>query len=335
MGGPSAREVFEAFDGYWERSYPKVKRVVFENWLQNDRTEAMRLCRETEGNVDIVSYIRPLDTLKVAESPYAKVVKSRDVTWFGVWFNQRKKESKWRDIRLRKAISYAINREELLKYAAKGNAYNLGGSIPPGAYGHNPELTPHSFNAEKAKTLLSEAGYPNGFKLKAITFEAWRLEAQIICKMLERIALEPSLEVLSWPAYFQKMYVPALKEPPEKQEWDLSISDTQDYYGHTAASFLTWGPLEESDIRWMEYNPSYQAKWKDLVTTRDRDIQERKIRHLSRYLHDKFRAISIYSPISLYAVNKEVNFVPQKDGHMRLKETSVTENHWSVRGKNN
>ncbi len=38
----------------------------------------MRLCRETEGAVDIVSFIRPLDTLKVAESKFAKVVKSRD-----------------------------------------------------------------------------------------------------------------------------------------------------------------------------------------------------------------------------------------------------------------
>jgi hypothetical protein len=37
----------------------------------------------------------------------------------------------------------------------------------------------------------------------------------------------------------------------------------------------------------------------------------------------------------LYAVNKEVNFVPQKFGFLRLKETSVTDRHWSISGKNN
>jgi hypothetical protein len=42
----------------------------------------------------------------------------------------------------------------------------------------------------------------------------------------------------------------------------------------------------------------------------------------------------IYSPLSLYAVNKEVDFVPQKSVFLRLKETSVTDKHWSIRGKN-
>ncbi|NIO10004.1 MAG: hypothetical protein GTO40_19165, partial [Deltaproteobacteria bacterium] len=131
----SDRVVLEAYEGYWDPRYPKVKTVIFDNTFLKDREEAMRLCRETEGAVDIVSFIRPLDTLKVAKSPFAKVVKSRDFTQTHSAINQRKKNSKWRDIRLRKALSHALNREELLKYGTKGNAYNLGGHIPPGARG--------------------------------------------------------------------------------------------------------------------------------------------------------------------------------------------------------
>ena len=100
----SDRAVLEAFEDYWELGYPKVERVIFDNTLTGNRDEAMRLCREKEGAVDIVSYIRPLDTLKVAESAFAKVVKCRDIAVFGSWFNRRKKDSKWRDIRLRKAL---------------------------------------------------------------------------------------------------------------------------------------------------------------------------------------------------------------------------------------
>ena len=65
---PKDRVVLEAYENYWDRRYPKVKRIIFENILIGDRKEAMRLCRETEGEVDIVSDIRPLDTLKVAAS---------------------------------------------------------------------------------------------------------------------------------------------------------------------------------------------------------------------------------------------------------------------------
>jgi ABC-type transport system substrate-binding protein len=98
FGRPSNQLVLEAYEGYWDRRYPKVKRVIFENTLIGNRKEAMRLCREEEGSVDIVSHIRPLDTLKVAESPFAKVVKSRDIGLLWGVFNQRKKDSKWRDM---------------------------------------------------------------------------------------------------------------------------------------------------------------------------------------------------------------------------------------------
>jgi peptide/nickel transport system substrate-binding protein len=160
--------VLEAFEDYWDPRYPKVKRVIFDNTLIGGRKEAMRLCRETEGSVDIVSRIRPLDTLKVAMSKFAKVVKSRDVSALVGWINQRKKGSKWRDIRLRRALNYVVNRKELWKYSAKGNGYNLGGYIPSGVYGHNPDLDLYTYDTTKARALLAEAGYPNGFVVKVI-----------------------------------------------------------------------------------------------------------------------------------------------------------------------
>jgi ABC-type transport system substrate-binding protein len=73
--------------------------------------------------------------------------------------------------------------------------------------------------------------------------------------------------------------------------------------------------------------------WKDMARTVDTKAQEEKIRKMVQYLHDGAYSLNIYSPLSLYAVNKEVNFVPQKYQWLRLMETSVTDNHWSVRGE--
>jgi ABC-type transport system substrate-binding protein len=333
-GRPSDRLMLEAYEGYWDRRYPKVKRVIFDNTLMENRKEAMRLCRETEGAVDIVNFIRPLDTLKVAESKYAKVVKSRDVTTLGGWFNQRKEGSKWRDIRLRKAVNYAINRKELWKYAAKGNAYNLGGfRIPPGAYGHNPNLTLYTYDTTKARSLLAEAVYPEGFEVKIITSEAWKLEAQIMKRMLERIGLKVRLDVSTFSEYLRKVYIPLLDKPPEEQEWDMTIHIGHDLYGHTGATFFTWGYTEESDFRWIEYDAVYEEMWKDMARTVDPEAQEEKIRQMAQYHRNRAYALSIYSPLSLYAVNKEVNFVPQKSFQVRFKEASLTDNHWSVRAE--
>jgi peptide/nickel transport system substrate-binding protein len=332
FGRPSDRLVLEAFEDYWDLQYPKVERVIFDSTLLGDRKEAMRLCRETEGAVDIVSLIRPLDTLKVAMSKFAKVVKSRDFTLLASWFNQRKRGSKWRDVRLRKAVNYAINRKELWKYAARGNAYNLEGfPIPSGAFGHNPNLPPWTYDTTRARALLAEAGYPVGFEVKIITPEAWRLETQIIKRMLERVGLKPKLDVLTFPEWYRKIYIHLLDKPPEEQDWDISIYCWMDLLGHTGGTHLTFGYLEESDFRWIEYDPVYEKMWKDMARTVDSAEQEEKIRQMVKYVYAY--STFIYSPLTLYAVNKEVNFVPQKFQWLRLKETSVTDNHWSIRGE--
>jgi ABC-type transport system substrate-binding protein len=309
--------------------------VIFENRLIGDRQEATRLCRETDGNVDIVSHIRPLETLHVAESKFAKVVKSRDITLMMGFINQRKKNGKWKNVLLRKALNHAINREELWRFAAKGNAFNLEGNIiPTNAYGHNSELIPYSYNVEKARQLVADAGYPNGFHLKILTTEAWSLETQIIAKMLERVGLHVTLNVLEVPEMLQKYYVPVLDKRPEEQDWDILLRVSRDVWGHPGASLLAWG-IEESDFRWTEYDPAFEEMWRGMVGTADSGLQERTIQQMARYFHERAYGLFIYSPISLYAVNKDINFVPQKSGYLCFKETSVTENHWSVLGKSN
>ena len=334
LGDVSDRFLLEAFDGYWDRRYPKVKRIIFDNTLTATRQEAMRLCREEKGAVDLVSHIRPLDTLKVAESDFAKVLKSKDPTQLGGWFNQRKSGSKWKDFRLRKAVNYAINREELWKYAAKGNAYNLGGFIPPGAFGHNQNLTRFRYDTDEARRLLIEAGYPNGFEISMITYDTWKLEAQLIGRMLGRIGIKVNLDILPAPQYYRKVYIPILDQPPREQDWDITMWYIADWFGHTGASFLGYNFIEESNYRWIEYDPEYEAMWKEMVTTVEKDAQEDKIQQMVQYVYDKGYNMVFYFPLFFWAVSKEVNFVPHESSILRLKETSVTENHWSVRGKN-
>ena len=322
--------VLEAYKRYWDDRLPKIKTVIFDNTLVKNSEEAMRLCRETEGSVDIVSFISPIDTLKIAESRFAKVVKSRDFTQIHSAINQRKPNSKWRDIRLRKALSHGLNREELWQYGAKGNAYNLGGHIPPGARGHNPNLTLYKYDITKARSLLAEAGYPEGFEMKLITPEAQKLEAQVMKRMYERIGLKVELEVFTFRDWVFKVLTPT-EEKARKEDWDVSVCYNNDSFGHSAVAHLMYPFLEASSIRWIEYDQVYEDMWKDMVKTVDQKKQDEKMRKIEAYIYDRAYAVFIYSPLNLYAVNKEVNFVPQKFLRLRLKETSVSDNHWSVR----
>src|SRR5262245_66497557 len=77
--------------------FPRLQRIVIDNTLEQH--QAVELVKTGEGHIDVVTELRPLDTLRVAESSFAKVVKNRGalLTMFGQ-FNMRKTGSLWRDV---------------------------------------------------------------------------------------------------------------------------------------------------------------------------------------------------------------------------------------------
>jgi len=99
----SDRVVLEANLDYWNPlRFPRLKRIVFDNTLS--QKEAVELVKTAEGQVDLVTELSPLETLQVAQSPFAQVVKNRGaLTTVLGFFNMRKAGSPWRDIRLRQA----------------------------------------------------------------------------------------------------------------------------------------------------------------------------------------------------------------------------------------
>ena len=86
----SDRVVLEANTDYWNHSrFPRLKRIVFDNTFS--QKEAVDLVKTGEGRVDLVTELSPLETLRVAQSPFATVVKNRGslMTVFG-HFNTQK-----------------------------------------------------------------------------------------------------------------------------------------------------------------------------------------------------------------------------------------------------
>ena len=152
--------------------------------------------------------------------------------------------------------------------------------------------------------------------------------------MLERIGLKPQVEILTFPEFASRVNIFFLDKPPENTDWDMTIGYYCDWYGYPGLSMLTLGFLEGSWHRWIEYDPVYEEMWRDMAKTVDSDKREEKARDMQQYVYDRAYMLFIYSPINLYAVNKEVSFVAYKNSFLCLKETSVTDKHWSIREEN-
>ena len=82
---------------------------------------------------------------------------------------------------------------------------------------------------------------------------------------------------------------------------------------------------------WGLKKPELQRLSEQVLHTVDRDQQQALIRQMERHTHDQAYFLFLYAPIQLYAVNKAVQFVPHVTGLFISGETSVTDEHWSVR----
>jgi peptide/nickel transport system substrate-binding protein len=325
------RVILEANPDYWDRSHmPRLKRIVFDNTL--GQKEAVELVKTSEGRVDVVTELNPLDTLRVAESPFATVVKNRGslLTVFGL-FNVRKAESPWRDVRLRQAVNIAINRDDLIRYATKGNGVIIPALVPVQGFGYDPDLAPYPFDPVKARHLLREAGYPDGLALTLIAPEVLQVQATVVSKMLEQAGFRVELQMLDAVTYTRKTRLPDLDQPPEQQPWDIALRMWFDSLNFPAFELYHTSALDgPSD--WVNEEPELRQLYEEVLRTVDRERQQELIRRMERHTHDQAYFLFLYNPIQLYAVNKAVEFVPYVT-RFSLAETAVTAQHWSVREK--
>jgi ABC-type transport system substrate-binding protein len=327
------RLVLQANMDYWDPSrFPRLQRIIFDNTL--DQKKAVELVKTDEGHVDVVTELRPLDTLRVAESPFAKVIKNRDalLTVFGQ-FNMLKTESPWRDIRLRQAANLAINREDVVRYAAKGNGLVIPALLPAQTFGHNPDLKPYPFEPARARALLREAGYPDGLALTLIAPEDLEVQAIVVGKMLEQGGFTVTLELLDPTAFNQKTVLSHLDQPPAHQPWDIALRSMHDHGDFSGPFWLYHQFALDGFSDWVIEEPELRRLYEEMLGTVDRGHQQQVVRQMERHTRDQAYFLFLYNPIQLFAVNKAVELVPHVITLLRLGETGVTEEHWSVRAQ--
>ena len=301
--------VLEANLAYWAPSrFPRLQRIIFDNTLS--QKEAVERVKDEAGRVDLVTDLSPLETLRVTQSPAAQVVKNRGatVTVFG-FFNRRKAGSPWYDVRLRQAVNYAINREDLIRYATRGNGVIIPALVPAQGFGYDPALAPYPFGPATARRLLREVGAAEGLALHLIASE--------------------ELQILDGTTFNRKTHLGRLDAPPESQRWDIALMAYTDllnfpalqaYHQYAFDGGWNWGIADGT---------LYQLRDAVLHTV-DREQQQMLIRQMERHTQEQAHFLFLYNPIQLYAVNKAVAFVSYVT-ILNLAETGVTEQHWSVR----
>jgi peptide/nickel transport system substrate-binding protein len=155
---PGVEAVFEAFDGYWRKT-PGVKRLVMKS-IPDESTRAAAL---KTGEVDIAYLFGGALAEDVRRTQGLKIVGPivYGVYWLD-FLDQWDAKSPWHDRRVRLAASLAIDRQTINQVEMLGLGRPTGSFVPP-EFDFALKVAPLPFDPKRAKQLLVEAGYPNGF----------------------------------------------------------------------------------------------------------------------------------------------------------------------------
>ena len=155
---PGVDIVLEAYTGYW-RHAPYVKRLV----MKSVPDGTTRLAMLKKGDTDMAYCLDGTEGEEVRRDPRLTLAATRHASIFWIEFpDQWDPKSPWRDKRLRLAVNYALDRKGTNEAACLGFCPPAG-VIVPRVMDFALQVPPPPYDPQKAKQLLAEAGYPNGF----------------------------------------------------------------------------------------------------------------------------------------------------------------------------
>ena len=196
---PGVELVLEAFDGYW-RKKPAIARIV----LKVIPDESTRLVALKRGEVDIAYSIRGELAQEVERTPGLTLKPTVGSAPYWMYFpEQWDPKSPWHDKRVRLAAKYATD------YASINKALTLGfshvtGSLMPENFDFYKAVPAPVFDAAKAKALLAEAGYPNGFDAGFYTCDAaYSNLGEAVINSLAEVGIKAQLRPLERAAFYK------------------------------------------------------------------------------------------------------------------------------------
>jgi peptide/nickel transport system substrate-binding protein len=225
------------------------------------------------------------------------------------------------DVRVRRALSVAINRDALAERVMENTAKPAGQWLPPGAYSYNPEVKPLVQDVEGAKKLLAEAGFPQGFKMTLHTpndrYPNDAKTAQAVAQMWTRAGVQTTVEALPWSAYSMRA---------NRQEFGVRITGWSSSSGEASSALVNIVGTYDPEKRFGASNGSrYSNPELDALTlkagsTMDDAEREKLLQQAIKMAIDDVALVPLHQLVNTWAVRKGLQHSPRMDERTRAMD---------------
>ncbi|SKA74445.1 ABC transporter substrate-binding protein [Desulfobaculum bizertense] len=222
------RMEFTAFENYWDKKSGNVDKIILTPIKEN----ATRVAALFSGDVDFIMPVPPQDYDRIDKSEKVNLVTMPGSRIISLQLNQ-KRRPEFKDPRVRLAMIYACNNAGIAKKIMKGRAVAAGQQAPEGYVSYQADLKPR-YDLNKAKQLMKEAGYENGFTCTMISPNNRYVNDEKIAQAFVSMMAKLKIRV-------------DLKTMPKAQYWDAYDAQQADI------QMVGWHPDTEDSSNYTEF----------------------------------------------------------------------------------
>jgi peptide/nickel transport system substrate-binding protein len=222
----------------------------------------------------------------------------------------------FRDVRVRRALSLAIDRAELARRLS-APAIPTSQLVPPGIFGHDPSLRPQRHDPVEARRLLAEAGWPDGFALEFAARGLFAEAAGIVAEMLAEVGIRARVRALPEAAWFRAMHGGLLTMTISR--YGCPTGDASDLFEN---ALRTWDQGRRTGLNnYARYSSPEVDRLTDLAgRTLEMSRRQEALRGATARVLEDLPVIPLYVDQDLYAFREGVSWTPRNDNFLIASE---------------
>ncbi len=315
--------VLEANDQYW-RGAARIKTVVFRP-IPDD---AVRVAALQNGEVDVAVNIPPHLATIIANHPKIFLSTAPSIRTLQLMFVTHEYDAQHKligpykgvtaDKRVRQAIAYALDVDEIVKGVLDGKAVRTALLLTPLHFGYDPALKPIKQDLGKVKQLLTEAGFPGGLELTLNSPQGRYVRdkevAEAVTGQLTKAGIRTQLKTYEFVNYLNNLVYAHKPGPVWLIGWGTATVDAETVYGPLFRSGSNLGNYHNADFDGMVDQAQTQMDEKQRLATYHR---------INKLWIDDMPAVPLYQQVDLYGASKRLNWKARSDELIKAYDMSL------------
>ena len=315
--------VLEANEQYW-RGAAKIKTVVFRP-IPDD---AVRVAALQNGEVDVAVNIPPHLANIINNHPKIFLSTAPSIRTLQLMFVTHEYDAQHKpvgpykgvtaDKRVRQAIAYALDVDEIIKGVLDGKAMRTATLLTPLHFGYDPALKPIRQDLGKVKQLLTEAGFPGGMELTLNSPQGRYVRdkevAEAVTGQLNKAGIKTQLKTYEFVSYLNTLVYVHKPGPVWLIGWGTATVDAETVYGPLFRSGSNLGNYHNADFDGMVDQAQTQMDEKQRLATYHR---------INKLWIDDMPAVPLYQQLDLYGASKRLNWKARSDELIKAYDMSL------------